>query len=498
MTKVLQERGVFWWFGEAHDNTASLETSIPGELVISEEGHIELQLEGSLWYEDPDANLGWESRWLPYEKRIAGRLGKYGGTFVLLTDLMRTEFSFADDKPRRQSYDAVLCFTSDFPFPEGFGPESFHSLRIELTGLKEWLQLDSIDVDFPFRKGDLTEFRVSHKNYDFEYKTPTSKVMIENLITGVPFIRRSDSPLAKLDLRQEYWLVYTPTDPATLPELQDAFSRIEEVIALLLGQYFRLDWPNLVGTDGENDVWYKLYSFRGPRTEKPRSSFLLWTTFPPLQESFGTILSTWQAIVEKACAGYELYIASVRKPLPHPEHEFVNLVWAIESLHRSWQRESGDSPEVLKRKTSIQDVLKRFAAPAEKKLKKWLESKLLYAYEPTLEQRIVEVFGRLPFGIETGQLRGFARRCATRRNDISHEGGRRPGEDLESFRTEIQELAAALRYLFHALLLHEIGVAKDVLLKTMTGTVIGERDILPSLRKVQIELPIAGPKEHAT
>jgi hypothetical protein len=65
--------------------------------------------------------------------------------------------------------------------------------------------------------------------------------------------------------------------------------------------------------------------------------------------------------VEKYGAGYELYIASLRKPISHPEHEFVNLVWSIESLHRSWQREETESAAVLKAKTKIQEVLKRFA-----------------------------------------------------------------------------------------------------------------------------------------
>jgi hypothetical protein len=92
-------------------------------------------------------------------------------------------------------------------------------------------------------------------------------------------------------------------------------------------------------------------------------------------------------------------------------------------------------------------------------------------------------------------LRAFAQRCARRRNDISHESGRRPGEDVEAFRSELRELAEALRYLFHALLLHEIGLSQDLLLKALTRGGIGSMNVVPALRAVGIELPITAEGE---
>jgi hypothetical protein len=215
----------------------------------------------------------------------------------------------------------------------------------------------------------------------------------------------------------------------------------------------------------------------------------LWTTFPVLQDRFGDLLSRWQANVDKYGAGYELYVASLRNPIPHAEHQFVNLVWAIESLHRGWQREIEESPYVVAGKSKIAEILRRFAEPADKKLRKWLDGKLRYAYEPTLEERIIEAFARLPLAIDRAQLRAFATRCAKRRNDISHEGGRQPGEDAEDFRSEIKRLAEALGYLFHGLLLHEIGIAPEMVVKTMTQSSLAHRHILPSLRAVDINLP---------
>jgi hypothetical protein len=86
-------------------------------------------------------------------------------------------------------------------------------------------------------------------------------------------------------------------------------------------------------------------------------------------------------------------------------------------------------------------------------------------------------------------LQGFAERCARRRNGISHEGGRQFAESAESFRADIGELGEALQYLFHALLLQEIGLAPELLIKAMTEGGLAERDILPCMRRIPIDLP---------
>ena len=222
----------------------------------------------------------------------------------------------------------------------------------------------------------------------------------------------------------------------------------------------------------------------------------MMTTFPSIREDLGKMLDRWETGATKYGSGYDLYMASMQQPLPYPEHQFVNLVWAIESLHRGWQRDAGESSKVARRKKRIEDILSRFLAEGDKKLREWLAGKLKYAYEPTLENRIVESFARLPFELDPLTLRAFAERCARRRNDISHEGGNRPGEDAESFRAELRTLAGALRHLFHALLLHEIGLSRDLLLKALTRGGIGSMSIVPVLRAVGIELPVT-PEEKA-
>jgi hypothetical protein len=107
LANVIEERGQFWWFGE-QGQTSSLENSVHGLLKVSDEGQIILQLEGPLWLENPAVSWGWDaSRWLAPEKRIIGRLGESGDAgYVLLQELLRTDFSLANE-PARQSYVAA-------------------------------------------------------------------------------------------------------------------------------------------------------------------------------------------------------------------------------------------------------------------------------------------------------------------------------------------------------------------------------------------------------
>ena len=88
---------------------------------------------------------------------------------------------------------------------------------------------------------------------------------IENLVLGSSPIRLFPARVASANIRQTNWLVYEPKEQLTLTELQTCFRHVEEVIALLTGQYFRLDWPNLVAKFGEFDDWFILYWKRGPR-----------------------------------------------------------------------------------------------------------------------------------------------------------------------------------------------------------------------------------------
>ena len=284
--------------------------------------------------------------------------------------------------------------------------------------------------------------------------------------------------------------VYEPKEQLSLTGARDRLQRgrIEEIIACFCSAVISR-WTGQSWSPSSENMMSGLRCIgKGVQRSGPAPSIhFMATDFPSIGEFFGNMLERWETGVIKYGAGYDLFIASIRQPLPYPEHQFVNLVWAIESLHRGWHREAGESIKIEDRKKRIREILARFS-PREKGLQKWLEGKIKYAYEPLLEERIYEVFQRLPFTMDTRKLRSFARRCASRRNDISHEGGPRPGENAEAFRSDIRELADALHYLFHCVLLVEIGLSERLLLHAVTERAFGVVNALPSMQAVGIDL----------
>ena len=495
MANVIEERGLFWWFKQADGQTNTKETSVSGALTITEEGHITLVLDGSLWYAQPPDPLPWgEPRPLPPHKWVtgllasAGEIGQNGG-HVLLCRLERTELPLEGEP---QSYAASICITSDSPFSDGFDLANFDQLRIELLGLEDWLNLDSIHVEFEAIREDDVEVTVRYKNHRFLYDKPDASISIESLTLGAPFFSFSDLPQRAASFRQTYYLIYTTSATSTFDSLRYTFSQIEEFFALLLGSYFRLDWPTMVQRRDEFEPWYRTYYLRGRPSEFKVNHYFEWTNFPALQESFGDLLCNWQAQVEQYGAGYYLYLATLRNPHPYREDSFVNLIWALESLHRKKKRSEQIDASALERKTRIASIREKLALADDPTDLHWFEDRAPHhERSPNLSDRIFNLLSQLPLAIDEKALRRFSMRCAERRNDISHEGGPRQHETYLEFLGEVSNLNEALSYLYHALILHEIGLDEKLLVRAMTKGGLGESRILPALLRVGIEIPNA-------
>ena len=94
--------------------------------------------------------------------------------------------------------------------------------------------------------------------------------------------------------------------------------------------------------------------------------------------------------------------------------------------------------------------------------KKWLEGRLKNAHEPSLEERLFQLFEILPFSFGKRELRAFSKSCAESRNAISHFGGQRSG-DYSDFIHDLSIKSDALKFLYHSLILHYINVDDDIL-----------------------------------
>jgi epoxyqueuosine reductase QueG len=137
------------------------------------------------------------------------------------------------------------------------------------------------------------------------------------------------------------------------------------------------------------------------------------------------------------------------------ENRFVNLIWGMESYHRS---------KGTKRVADVklQEKIDRILAHVPKKDVKWLARQLNHGAEPSLETRIFETLISLPLNLDQDRCRAFAKSCGDRRNEISHYGGQRQNGIYNDFIMDLAKKSDALEYLHHALLLHEMQIEDKI------------------------------------
>ena len=484
MANAIEQRGFFWWAGDLSRKSHSPQTAVPGLLTVTAEGDTSLEVDGALASDNEHADWAKPRTFSP-QLSIVGMLDT-AGDYVRLEGLARVDFQITDDSPQRQRFAAETCIKRNHIFPADYDRENYVELRIDLRGLEEWLQLDSLRAERDYGVTDGVRELVSYTDHRFEFSIDEGTVSIESSTSGDSlFFVFGDYARRKISFEQSFAIVYRPTLPASVAHLQYVFAKIEQLLSLFLGSYFRLIRPYFVRKEEPHDAWDIIFTYGdAPSTEElHRYSFLV--PFTEIQDHLGPMLQTWLNKSEAFGAGFYLYIASLRNQQTYSEDRLFALASGIEALHRrGFDSDSSQSSQNdRKRAESLLTLI-----PADHPDKKWLERKLAHSHEPSLEQRLLECLRELPLRFRKSELEKFARLCADRRNDISHRGGPPNGMDYETFHSEITRLAEALSYLFHLLILRKIGLSEEGVVRAATKSWVAERLINRSFEAVGLHV----------
>jgi hypothetical protein len=322
-------------------------------------------------------------------------------------------------------------------------------LEIRLDGLEEWLRLGSIEIE---KKKSAISAKYK-KPKDAVYVSDHGRLSVNFHIAGEPFPgkHRDDS----LSLKESASLTWRPKRSLPLEDLKIEYGLLEDMFILLTDSDYCLDWPIISLTNDRHYKWYFL-RHRSKESVAAPKSFECWTNFVQLREEFGSIWLNWKTKREEFGAGFYLYLGTRRGLKLYEEHRFVNLVWGIEAFHRT----KHPAPTSNRLSEKIKRIVGQVAAEKDKK---WLREKLSHAHEPALGQRIFDAFKILPIELDQGRLSTFCDACAKLRNDISHFGRPQNVTSSSDFINDVAKMNRALATLYHALLLHEIGVDAKIL-----------------------------------
>jgi ApeA N-terminal domain 1 len=455
---VLEERGVFWWHHEPiPENCFAPQSSVPGLLKISDDGAITLDLDGYF----PSDKGAWSV--LPDMGECKGKIieGILRATDrrVILLDLAPYGGRFATSGLSYSGYQAAHCLVSEPQLPERIAEFSFQELDMDLAGLEGWLRLGSSEVS-----ATSSTISVKHrKRDDIVYNVEGGKIALKfhvqgsGLSHGGKSTGLSDGRKSYVEIRDKASLIYMPSSPLGLTDMQMKFLWFDDLFTILTDSEYNLTWPYLVRSD-QNQTRYSWFFLRSLSRRKAPEWYETPTNFVQLQGGFEAIVSAWLKKRDEFGPGFYLYLGTRRGMQIYVEHLFASLVWGIEALHRRKETEDPKAAEIKERVSRI------LAKIDDCRDKKWLARELRHAHEPTLAERIFQVLISVPIeGIDRKPMRAFAEKCAALRNDISHFGSHRHGGSYDEFLRELSKHSEALSKLYHALILHEIGIDAQII-----------------------------------
>jgi len=259
-----------------------------------------------------------------------------------------------------------------------------------------------------------------------------------------------------LEMREKATLAFKAALPLTLTQLQEKFGWFDDLFTILTNSEYSLCWPIIDDVDADRKYeWY----FLRPVTEQAAPQMHeLPTNFLQLQGSLGNIVSNWMKKREEFGPGYYLYLGTRRGVKTYTENLFATLVWGLEALHR---RKNIYDSEAEVTKETVARILDKIE---DKSDHDWLKNRLQNAYEPALWRRIFDVLHCIPIeGIDEKRLEKFCRKCAGYRNQISHFGAQRQDKDYTTFVNELRRYSDAISYLYHMLILHDIGIDAQII-----------------------------------
>ena len=441
-SEIFSSRGYFWLAGDVEQMT--MDSATRATLTISGRGKIELKLDKDEWKWSESS----ETLAVLHSKRfqIVGRLADSNQYVRLEHAFVSTERLAGPRGITVTSISAFICLISGYATQDLRPFERVNVIRIPLGPLRAWL-------DHPMPTADKTEtgFEVKYQAEPrFEFALPQGQLAIETVSTAnASFVERW------LTVTQQAWIELQLNEPLNLEKATQLYFDMEDLLILLTNYECTLGWPII--RLPEIDVNCTVYCTRRRPVESTFSAIECWLLFSHIQENFGAIVQQWLDLREEFGPAFHLYLGTRRGVDLYEEHRFVNLIWGLEALHRHTSQSTDNSRAEAK----IQRILGSLDKNLGARDRKWLTGILEHALEPSLADRLYATFSELPLRVSDATTRAFAKRCADRRNDISHRGGPTQRGDYNAFVLELHHLADALNHMYHAAILLRLGITTE-------------------------------------
>lgn len=450
---ALNDQGIFWTVSGPEVDFKLPSGALSGNLVISDEGEITLALNGLFAGSDFPQAL-FEVDDLSKDLCVAGIL-KETSQRVLLIGLSRGEWSYSFGGFSHEQYKARYCLAGRLKGVKNTAAIKVSKLSIDLGAYKDWLGHDFF----------LATTRGRVKSVDVLLPKPIEDVVNENIKINVEgsYYGEVDqsADAAALSLHASLNWILKFKRAVGMSEVRELHGSSCEFFMLLAACGAKLGWPSIEIGRGKDKQNASLYFYRGKDVVGRPKLHEGFVYYQNISADLGQLYGRWLDLRGKVGAGAYLFFMSLNPGRFYVEHLYASLIWGLESFHR---RKHGDNrpkkQEDEDRVLSAIDTLCQLNSKERRRLKE----SVLRRSEYSLQDRLLELMQSLPISFDEKQLNDFCKSCADRRNDISHYGGyRKVNSDSEQkdFYSELASKNLALRFLYGALLLKNIGVSDD-------------------------------------
>lgn len=439
---IIEERGYFWWSSEPLGDRQDIpERNVAGILKISDEGRCSLELDAPLLEEGENKktyvmNAGGINL---ENKAICGLLARERQR-VYLCDLWVGAL--------HRQFEANWALVGHEGFAVGMVNPTFNSLGVSLKGYEKWLCLETIRRD---DDADKISFSCN-KIQDDVFVVDTGRISINYRPSWIyGWYQATLTPSARL--------TFSPTNPLMAKDVIRKFRIIEDLFIILTDSEFCMEWPSVTLSDKSTENGYAFYFQRNKSNASPPERHECSTSFPALKADFGKIYSLWEKKSETLGAALWSYLSTRRGIKLYLENHFINLIGGLEAFHRR----TNDPPTLSANDKGFIDRIAEVIS--DPKDRRWFCKlvKRTHLEEPALSQRLYDIFAAIPIDFDKKRLRNFSIKCANIRNAVAHYAGQKAAGDQAKFYHELIPINEALSFLYHALILTEIGVAREII-----------------------------------
>ena len=382
----------------------------------------------------------------------------------------------------------------------------FNKARVQYSYLYDWVELPEIQREFDFID------RNKVKELRFTYTAPED---IEGTTTYGKFyvIYECSEPgkFDSIDFKKYASLMIQPNEKLSFNDFYSKFiSPLNNFMTFATDRTNSITKLQLFSPWGDvgkeksdytleelpiQAIYQTIYPER-KKTDRLLAESEMLFSFSDIKRDFSLILQKWFNSVDKLDSIFKLFFNVRYMPDMYLENQFLNLVQAIESYHRR-QIKNHVLPKD-EHKNRLEIVLD--SVPGE--YKEWLKDKLQHSNEPTLKERLIELFESIPEIINEliKDKEAFATQINNARNYFTHHD-----EYLKKKAPQLEELyrfIESLSFILQGCILTELGCTRErcyqLLNRNNRYQKAVERAIEPQtemgkkLRKIRLQMPSQG------